>query len=294
MSLHDDLHHECGVFGAFDVKHASNICYYGLYALQHRGQEGAGIVTRDKSQFFVVKDGGLVSDVFNKDRLSYLKGDAGIGHVRYSTTGSGDKANIQPMYSKTMKGKIAIAHNGNITNAYKLYNELKKNGALFQSTVDSEVILHLFAKSKKRSPVDAMIDTLQQIEGAYSLVALGDGYMIAARDPNGFRPLILASLGDGYIVSSESCALDLISAEYIREIDPGELIYIDEKGIQSFRISNSLPKIHKCIFEHIYFARPDSFLFGLNKGSPNIVVSCNPKIKWNARFFRIPQCRTIS
>lgn len=260
-----DLKHECGVFGAYNIPHVSNICFYGLYALQHRGQEGAGIVTCDKSQFFVVKDAGLVSDVFDKDRLTYLRGNTGIGHVRYSTTGSGDKANIQPMYSKTLKGKIAIAHNGNITNAYRLYNELKKVGALFQSTVDSEVLLHLFAKSKKKHPLDAMIDTLQQLEGAFSVVAMGDGFLMAARDPNGFRPLVLAQLGKGgYIVSSETCALDLLNATYVRDIEPGEIVLIDEEGVQSYRFAKPLEKISQCIFEHVYFARPDSDLFGLN------------------------------
>jgi amidophosphoribosyltransferase len=263
VSQHD-LKHECGVFGAYNIPHASNLCFYGLYAVQHRGQEGAGIVTQEKSQFFVVKDAGLVSDTFNKESLAYLKGNAGIGHVRYSTTGGSDKANIQPMYSKTMKGKIAIAHNGNITNAYKLYNELKKNGALFQSTVDSEVILHLFAKSTKKSAIDAMLHTLQQLEGAFSLVALGDGYLMAARDSNGFRPLVLGKLGKGYVVASETCAFDLIEAEYIREIEPGELVYIDQNGLQSFRIAPPLPKLNKCIFEHVYFARPDTLLFGEN------------------------------
>ena len=259
-----DLQHECGVFGAYNIPHVSNICFYGLYALQHRGQEGAGIVTCDKSQFFVVKDSGLVSDVFNKDRLSYLRGSTGIGHVRYSTTGGADKANIQPMYSKTMKGKIAIAHNGNITNAYELYNELKKSGALFQSTIDSEVLLHLFAKSKKRHSLDAMMDTLAQLEGAFSVVAMGDGFLMAARDPNGFRPLVLGKLGKGYVVSSETCALDLLDAQYVRDIEPGEIILIHEDGVESYRFSNALPQISQCVFEHVYFARPDSILFGLN------------------------------
>ncbi len=259
-----DMVHECGVFGAYNVAHAATTCFYGLYALQHRGQEGAGIVTCDTSQFFVVKDSGLVSDIFNKESLTYLKGTNGIGHVRYSTTGGNNKANIQPMYSKTSKGKIAIAHNGNITNAYVLYNQLKEAGALFQSTIDSEVLLHLFATSKKRSPLEAMQDTLSHLEGAFSIVAMGDGYLMAARDPNGFRPLALAKLGKGYVIASETCAFDLLNADYVRDIEPGELIMITDDGVESHRFAEPLKRVSQCIFEHVYFARPDSDIFGLN------------------------------
>ncbi|MDA1353215.1 MAG: amidophosphoribosyltransferase [bacterium] len=259
----DHFYDHCGVFGVFGSKEAANLCYFGLYSLQHRGQESAGIVSRDKRQYFVVKDMGLVSEIFEHEQLHYLKGDSAIGHVRYSTTGSSETRNIQPLYSKTAKGKIAIAHNGNLTNAYKLYNKLKNEGALFQSTVDSEVIMHLFSRSKKKKVADAMLDTLSKIEGAYSLVMLGDDCMMAARDPQGFRPLVLAKRKDAYIVSSETCALDLINAEYIREIEPGELVYIDKDGVKSFKIP--LPvKPALCVFEHVYFARPDSLIFGEN------------------------------
>ena len=184
-----------------------------------------------------------------------------IGHVRYSTTGSSDDNNIQPLYSKTSKGKLAIAHNGNLTNAYKHYHQLKKEGALFQSTVDSEVILHLVSRSRSRSCVEALRKELANIEGAYSLVALLDEGLIAARDPNGFRPLVIGKLKDAYIVSSETCALDLIGASYVREVEPGELILINEEGLHSFKIPVPV-KPSFCIFEHVYFARPDSIIFG--------------------------------
>lgn len=259
--LDDSMKEECGVFGVFGCKDAARLTYLGLYALQHRGQEGAGIVSDEGSRFYVVKDHGLVNEIFHQDELSYLKGKSSIGHVRYSTTGSNNKNNIQPLFSKTSKGKIAIAHNGNLTNAGTLYKKMKKSGALFQSTVDSEVILHMLAKSKKRSIMGAMQETLAQIEGALSMVLLGEGFMMAARDPNGWRPLVLGRLGDGYVVASETCAFDLIGATYECEIDPGEIVYIDKKGVQSERI----PVKHKksmCIFEHVYFARPDSKVFG--------------------------------
>lgn len=254
------LKEECGVFGVFGCKDAANLCYLGLYSLQHRGQEGAGIVSLDKKNFFVVKDEGLVSEVFNPDNLSYLKGEDAIGHVRYSTTGSNDKNNIQPLYSKTSHGKYAIAHNGNLTNAFSIYKKLEAEGALFQSTVDSEIILHLLSRASGKTVVERLQHTLKQIEGAYSLCILGERCLIAARDPQGFRPLVLGKKGDGYIVASETCALDLIEAKYIREVEPGEIVYIDKNGIQSHQIPvKTNPKF--CVFEHIYFARPDSFVY---------------------------------
>ncbi len=260
MLNEDSLHEECGVFGVFGCKDAAKLCYSGLYALQHRGQEGAGIVSYDRSSFYVVKHRGLVRDVFNPENIAYLKGQYAIGHVRYSTTGSGDRNNIQPLYSKTSKGRMAIAHNGNITNAYAIYKELKSEGALFQSTVDSETILHLFSRARGNA-LTAMKSALSKLEGAYSMVALGEDYMIAARDPNGFRPLVLGRLNHGYIVASETCALDLIGAKYIREILPGEILYITKEGIETAQIpSKNTPSM--CIFEHVYFSRPDSIVFG--------------------------------
>ncbi|MFC1771420.1 amidophosphoribosyltransferase [Candidatus Margulisiibacteriota bacterium] len=252
---------ECGIYGVYGCKDAAQICYLGLYALQHRGQESAGIVSSEGKNFYVDKAMGLVSDVFNTDKLNYLKGSRAIGHVRYSTTGSSNINNIQPLYSNTSKGKIAIAHNGNLTNAYSIFKGLKNKGALFQSTVDSEVILHLISRTEGYDIVELMKETLQKIEGAYSLVVLGENYLLAARDPRGFRPLVLGKLGTGYIVASETCSLDLIGATYEREVEPGEIIFINDKGLSSHRIVvNSNP--NQCVFEYVYFSRPDSIVFG--------------------------------
>ncbi|MDC0036617.1 amidophosphoribosyltransferase [bacterium] len=255
---------ECGVFGVFGCKDAASLCYLGLYALQHRGEESAGIVSYDTKNFYVVKNDGHVSDVFNKENLRHLKGKLAIGHVRYSTTGSGDLNNIQPFYSKTSFGKIAIAHNGNITNALHLYKQLEAKGALFQSTVDSETIMHLVSRSTGKTVIERFQNTLSQCEGAYSLAIMGDDFLMAARDPHGFRPLIIGKLGTGYVISSETCALDLIGAEYIQEVNPGEIVFIDKHGLQSAKIPNKIKAPKFCIFEHIYFARPDSVVFGEN------------------------------
>lgn len=262
MSHDDDVFRdECGVFGAWGCKEAAQICYLGLYSLQHRGQESAGIVTADASNFYVVKDMGLVSEIFNPDNLSYLKGQSAVGHVRYSTTGASMLNNVQPLYTKTSKGKIAVAHNGNLTNAYTIYNQLKSDGALFQTTVDTEVLLHLISRSKLIKPLDVFQEVLGQVEGAFSLVLLGEKYLVAARDTFGFRPLVLGRLGDGYVVASETCAFDLIGATYIREIEPGEIILIDKTGISTTKILKQTRKAF-CVFEHVYFARPDSHVFG--------------------------------
>ncbi|MSR88388.1 MAG: amidophosphoribosyltransferase [Candidatus Margulisbacteria bacterium] len=258
----DKWHEECGVFGVFECKEATKLCYLGLYALQHRGQESAGIVSFENGNFYVVKDEGLVSDVFNPENLSYLKGDTAIGHVRYSTTGSNNIHNIQPLYAETSKGKLAVAHNGNLTNAYSIYKKLRENGALFQSTVDTEAILHLISLSPEKTILGAIQNTLAQLEGAFSLLILGEGFLVAARDTYGFRPLVLGKLKDSYVIASETCAFDLIGAEYIREIEPGEIVMIDkENGLTSHRIPKTTRKA-LCIFEHIYFARPDSHIFG--------------------------------
>ncbi len=256
----DSLEEECGVFGVFGCKDAAALCYLGLYSLQHRGQESAGIVSRDGSHLYVVKEHGLVSEIFNPTNIAYLKGSSAIGHVRYSTTGSNNPNNIQPLYSKTSKGNIALAHNGNLTNAATLFNDFRAQGALFQSTVDSEVILHLLSHSKSKELLPALQETLKAIEGAFSITLLGDNFLVAARDLNGFRPLVLGKLGDGYIVASETCAFDLIGATYIRDVQPGEIIIIDQKGITSAFIPGK-PKPAMCIFEHVYFARPDSLVF---------------------------------
>lgn len=252
---------ECGVFGVYNISDAAKLCYLGLYALQHRGQESAGIVTRNHRDFYVMKSQGLVSEIFNHDNLAALKGRHAVGHVRYSTTGSDNIHNIQPLYSKTAFGTLALAHNGNLTNAYMLYKELKSQGSLFQSTIDSEVILHLLSKSSSKNLIEGMLQTLEQIQGAYSLVCLTDHGLMAVRDPYGFRPLVLGKLGDGYVVSSETCALDLIGASYVREVLPGELIVISKEGLKSFFLT-PVQKTAFCIFEHVYFARPDSVVFG--------------------------------
>ncbi|MGE4170064.1 MAG: amidophosphoribosyltransferase [Candidatus Margulisiibacteriota bacterium] len=254
---------ECGVFGVWNVKDAARLTYLGLYSLQHRGQESAGIVSLDRKNFYVVKDQGLVSEVFNEDNISYLKGMASIGHVRYSTTGSNDHANIQPLYSKTSKGKIAVAHNGNLTNAYSIYHDLKRQGALFQSTVDTEVILHLISRSPKKDMASVMQEVLAKIEGAFSLVALTETCLIAARDTFGFRPLVLGKSAEGFVVASETCAFDLIGAEYVREIQPGEIVIISKAGLETHQIPKKV-KPAFCVFEHVYFARPDSQVFGAN------------------------------
>ncbi len=252
---------ECGVFGVFGCEDAAKLCYLGLYALQHRGQESAGIVSLDHHNFYVVKGMGLVSDAFNETNLAYLKGASAIGHVRYSTTGANHPNNIQPLYSHTSKGNIALSHNGNLTNALDLQNKLRLEGALFQSTVDSEVILHLISRSKETQIIQVLQETLKQIQGAFSLAFLGDSFLVAARDTFGFRPLVIGKLDTGYIVTSETCALDLIGATYVREVEPGEIVLIDKNGLTSARIPG--PAKHAlCVFEYVYFSRPDSIVFG--------------------------------
>lgn len=253
----------CGIFGIFDHLEASNHAYLGLYALQHRGQESTGIVSSDGKQLHHYRQMGLVSEVFTKDLLKKLSGRNAIGHVRYSTTGSSELKNAQPFVADYANGMISIAHNGNLTNAVPIRNKLESQGAIFQSNMDTEVIVHLIARSKEKTFLDRTIHALRQVEGAYSLLFLTDKEMVAARDPMGFRPLVLGSLKDSPVVASETCAFDLIGARWIREIEPGEVLLINDAGIKSFK-----PFPHKqlrqCIFEFIYFARPDSFIFNHN------------------------------
>ena len=253
----------CGIFGIFDHLEASNHAYLGLYALQHRGQESTGIVSSDGKQLHHYRQMGLVSEVFTKDLLKKLSGRNAIGHVRYSTTGSSELKNAQPFVADYANGMVSIAHNGNLTNAPLIRSELESRGSIFQSNMDTEVIVHLIARSKEKTFLDRTIHALRQVEGAYSLLFLTDNEMVAARDPMGFRPLILGSLKDSPVVASETCALDLIGAKFIREIEPGEVLLINDAGIKSFK-----PFPHKqlrqCIFEFIYFARPDSFIFNHN------------------------------
>jgi amidophosphoribosyltransferase len=253
----------CGIFGIFNHSEASNHTYLGLYALQHRGQESAGIVSSDGKQLHYYRQMGLVSEIFTRDILKKLSGKSAIGHVRYSTAGSSELKNAQPFVVDYAKGSIAIAHNGNLTNAFLIRSELESNGSIFQSNMDTEVIVHLIAHSKAKTLVERTIQALSQVEGAYSLIFLTEKEMIAVRDPFGFRPLVLGQLKDAPVVASETCAFDLIGAQFLREIDPGEILLINLDGIQSFKPFP--PKQHhQCIFEFIYFARPDSFIFNRN------------------------------
>lgn len=254
----------CGIFGVFNHPEAANLTYLGLHALQHRGQESAGIVSSDGEEYYSHIQMGHVVDIFKKEILEKLKGHMAIGHVRYSTTGSSLLQNAQPFLVNYFRGYLAIAHNGNLVNYETLKEELEKEGSIFQSTMDSEVIVHLIAKSNSNSIIERIKEALYQVKGAYSLIFLTENKLIAARDPYGFRPLVLGKIKDGYVVSSETCAFDLIEAEFIREINPGEILIIDREGIYSDRIPSDKPRNSFCIFEHIYFARPDSIVFGKN------------------------------
>ena len=258
----DKLHEECGVFGIYGSVDAAAHTALGLHALQHRGQEAAGIVTINKGEFSYHHGQGKVGDIFNRNSIiEKLSGDIAIGHVRYSTTGSKAKFSCQPIYSELSCGKVAIAHNGNLTNAETLKKELIKEGAIFNSIMDTEVIMHLMAKSECSSIEDSLIDALKRIKGAYSLVTVSNNSLYAVRDPNGVRPLCLGKLGDAYIVASESCALDIIGAKLIRDVEPGELLIINSEGLNSYKPFAAAPSKF-CIFEHIYFARPDSKIEG--------------------------------
>ncbi|MCY4378545.1 MAG: amidophosphoribosyltransferase, partial [Candidatus Dadabacteria bacterium] len=257
------LREECGVFGIYDHPEAANFTYLGLYSLQHRGQESAGIVSTDGEKLYSHREMGLVTEVFDGESISSLQGTTAIGHVRYSTTGSSNNKNTQPLIMNYEKGELAVGHNGNLTNAKTLRHKLEKEGSIFQSTTDTEVIVHLIARSKEKTFLKRIIEALTQCKGAYSLVFLTPKGLVAARDPHGFRPLVLGKIDNSYVVASETCAFELIGANYIREIEPGEIVFINESGIRSFK---SLPKKqHKyCVFENIYFSRPDSFVQGRN------------------------------
>ena len=251
----------CGIFGIFNHKDAANIVYLGLHALQHRGQESAGIASSDGDAILSHRQMGLVSDIFNETTLRRLKGNSAIGHVRYSTAGSSNIGNAQPLVVEYSKGFIALAHNGNLTNAKIIKDELESYGSIFQSSTDTEVIIHLVALSHENSTLDRLIAALRRLEGSYSLLVLTDRELIAVRDPYGFRPLVLGRLKDSYVVSSETCAFDLVEAEYLREIEPGEILHITRDDVKSYMPFKKVNK-KRCIFEYIYFARPDSFMFG--------------------------------
>ncbi len=257
----DKFHDECGVVGIYGHLDAANLAYLGLYALQHRGQESAGIAASNNGSMHLEVGMGLVADVFSDSRLKKLPGNIAIGHNRYSTAGSSRIKNAQPCLIEYASGTMSMAHNGNLVNAPEIREKLGTAGAIFQSTNDSEVIVHLMAQSRRNSFVDRAVAALSQVKGAYSIVLMSENELIAARDPQGFRPLCLGKLDGAYIVASESCVMDLVEAEFIREIEPGELILINQFGMKSFY---PFPKTatKQCVFEHIYFSRPDSCLFG--------------------------------
>lgn len=261
--MFDKYKDECGVFGIFGHPEAANMTYLGLYALQHRGQESAGIVSSDGSQLYSHKAMGLVADIFGEDVLRKLPGNAAIGHVRYSTTGASNLKNAQPFVVDYARGEIAVAHNGNIVNARLIRDELEAYGSIFQSSMDTEIIAHLIATSRAATLTERIADALRQVKGSYSLVFLTGSQMIAVRDSHGFRPLALGRLKDAWVVASETCAFDLIEAEYVRDIGPGEILLIDRLSPKSFRPFEKAPYA-PCIFEFIYFARPDSNIFGAN------------------------------
>jgi amidophosphoribosyltransferase len=260
----DAFRDECGVFGIFGKPEAAAVVTLGLHALQHRGQEAAGIVSYDGKQFRVERHVGLVGDTFTKPAvLERIPGSRAIGHVRYSTTGGAGLRNVQPFFAEFEGGGFAIAHNGNITNALTLQKDLQRRGAIFQSTSDTETVLHLIAMSKKDDIMGRFVDAISQLEGAFSFVALSQKKMIGARDPLGIRPLVLGDLEGAYVLASETCALDIIGARFVRDVRPGEVVAITEKGIES-TFPQAKAESRFCIFEYVYFARPDSMLDGRN------------------------------
>jgi len=256
----DRFHDECGVFGLYEHPEAANLTYLGLYALQHRGQESAGICSANGRELKLERQMGLVAEVFNEENLQALKGHMAIGHVRYSTAGSSMVGNAQPIMISCHRGQISLCHNGNLVNAFQIRDDLEKQGAIFMSTSDSEVVLHLIARSREETLERAIIDALSQVKGAYSLLFMTRDKMIAIRDPHGFRPLVMGRLGKSTVFASETTALDLIEADLLREVAPGEMVVVDRQGVNaSFPFPRREPK--HCVFEHIYFARPDSTIF---------------------------------
>jgi amidophosphoribosyltransferase len=257
----DKFKDECGVFGIFGHPEAANLTYLGLFALQHRGQESAGIAAADGGKMRTSRAMGEVAEAFDESALAKLPGHIAIGHTRYSTAGESTLENAQPFLIDCAHGQIAVAHNGNLVNAREVRDELVRSGSIFQTGSDTEVVLHLYARSKAPTVEEALTESIAQIRGAYSLVLLTKNRLIAARDPHGFRPLALGRLDDAWIVCSETCALDLIGATYVREVEPGELLIISDGGLRSIKPFPPQPISH-CVFEHVYFARPDSYVFG--------------------------------
>ncbi len=249
----------CGIFGVYGHPEAANLTYLGLYALQHRGQESAGIVASDGQEMTVHRGMGHVADIFRREALASLTGSLAIGHVRYSTAGSSTLENAQPIVVRAARGTLAVGHNGNLVNAVELREELEAQGSIFQSDMDTEVIPHLMARSRGKTTPDRVVDALRRVSGAYSLLFLTEDTLIAARDPNGFRPLVLGKLGGAWVVTSETCGLDLIEATFVREVEPGEVVVIDPQGLRSVKpLPAPNPGVTRCIFESVYFARPDS------------------------------------
>ncbi|MEJ2331487.1 MAG: amidophosphoribosyltransferase [Desulfobulbaceae bacterium] len=255
---------ECGVCGIFGHPDAARLTYFGLYALQHRGQESTGIVTSDGSRISQHKAMGLVPEVFTEEILNGLKGHLSVGHVRYSTTGASQLINAQPFTVSHKGGTLAVAHNGNLVNTMTIRDELEENGSIFQTTMDTEVVVHLLVRNSPKGLETAITETFSKVKGAYSMVLMTQDQLVAIRDPGGFRPLCLGQLTNGaYIVASETCALDLVEAQYVRDIEPGEVLIIDKNGLKSL-FPWPKQKHSFCIFEHVYFARPDSDIFGMN------------------------------
>ncbi|MDX8403126.1 MAG: amidophosphoribosyltransferase [Mariprofundaceae bacterium] len=259
----DHFHDECGVFGVYDHPEAANLTYLGLYAQQHRGQESAGIVCTDGHTFNSHRGMGLVADVFQKSEIAELTGRSSIGHVRYSTSGESGLRNCQPFSFEYAYGGIAMGHNGNIVNAPELRKELEKEGSIFQSTSDTEVLIHLVAKSKSPATRERLAEAIHRLQGGFSLLVLTESSLFGVRDKNGIRPLVLGELDGSYVLASETCAFDLIGAQYVRDIEPGEMVLIDKHGIQSLKPFDN-PASKFCVFEYVYFARPDSNLEGVN------------------------------
>jgi len=257
------LKEECGIFGVYGHKDAAKLTYFGLYALQHRGQESAGIVSSDGETVREHKGMGLVHDVFNEAVLSQLHGHLAVGHVRYSTTGSSVLQNAQPFCVKHAGCSIALAHNGNLVNAAAIRSSLEEKGSIFQTTMDSEILVHLIAKARSRGMEEAIASAMSVVKGAYAVLIATEDSLIGFRDPYGFRPLCIGRLNGSYVLASETCALDLVEAEYIRDVEPGEVVVIDDNGLRSFQAVSHTETRH-CIFEFIYFARPDSRIFGQN------------------------------
>jgi amidophosphoribosyltransferase len=259
--MFDKFKDECGVFGIFGHPEAANMTYLGLYALQHRGQESAGIAVADGLHVRIAREMGYVADVFDSATLAHLPGQLAIGHVRYSTAGESKLANAQPILIDCAHGQFAVGHNGNLVNAGELREDLVREGSIFQSSSDTEVIPHLYARSKAGTVEGAVVESVSQVQGAFSLVMLTKDRLIAVRDPHGFRPLALGQLDGAYVVASETCAMDLIGATFVRDIEPGEVLVVSEEGVRSIHPFPPAPLAH-CIFEHVYFARPDSYVFG--------------------------------